>query len=355
MKINQLAIAEQLALSPATVSRAFQPGSRIKASTRARIFEAAARMGYRPNAKNIATASSSARPPVSRYIGVLVNSGEETNPNSDAVRVNYLHGLSEAARESGASLVVDYVPSPRSGTLLDKRQQPQALRDGILSGLIFVHRFTDHIVKEMAHMLPCVTITHEVADSRTDHIDSDAYSAMEAMIQHLVDLGHRSIGFAGYWPHITWSRLRHDAWMLAMARRGLSCAPKRVIASGMLEEKGVETRDEYEQMARACHERTEKDVTAWICSTDMLAYTLMSHFRHVGLRVPKEVSICGYDGRVPMLGMPAVTTTKVPFREMGVAALTLLLDRIQHLGAPHRRLLLNTELFIGASTGPVPR
>ena len=99
-------------------------------------------------------------------------------------------------------------------------------------------------------------------------------------------------------------------------------------------------------LARGC--------TAICCASDMMAIGAIRAARQQGLRVPEDVSVCGFDDSTLMGYIePPLTTVRQPVREMALVAVRSLLDEIRGVGAPHTELVFRPELVVRESTGPV--
>lgn len=103
------------------------------------------------------------------------------------------------------------------------------------------------------------------------------------------------------------------------------------------------------------HARTDAGVTAWVCSTDYAAYTVIEHLQRRGVRVPEDVSVTGFDGIVPPEGLPPVTTVQAPFREIGLAGCRRLLELVQTPFDPPQYTMLGGQLRPGQTVAPVAR
>ena len=98
----------------------------------------------------------------------------------------------------------------------------------------------------------------------------------------------------------------------------------------------------------------EDQVTAWVCAADHQAYQLAIDLPQRGLRVPDDVSITGFDGLDPAAGQKRITSMRVPHEQIGSAAVTRLVNRIQHPTAPRRKILVEAELVAGETIAKPP-
>ncbi|HUB24688.1 MAG TPA: LacI family DNA-binding transcriptional regulator [Tepidisphaeraceae bacterium] len=334
MRINQTEIARRLKLSTATVSKSLRNHPDINPTTRARVLDLAAQLDYQvrhdsrvDNRKNTGI----------RFVGVMAYGGIPDTP-ADHAALRYMAGLSEAAESNRVSLVVHHVFGD-SRKLLDEASQPAAMRQGILEGLILIHRFDAEVVRELSNRMPCVTLVHYVPGTRLDHVDADCLGAMTLAAGHLHSLGHRRIGFFGFQKQISHSLVRYAAYATTMLGMGLPF--EEAVESG-----GENLHGAIDRVAQ----RAREGVTAWMCGSDYAGYLLCQELSARGLRVPQDVSVTGFDGSPPPMGMTPLTTLRVPFQEMASVALNRLVNRIRHPGAPGRQILLECQLVPGGST-----
>lgn len=337
MRINQKEIASQLGLSGGTVSKSLRNHPGINPETRARVLEMAAQMGYRVRSD----ARVNRRENESMvWVGVLDATGiYEIQPTPSSRQ--YLSGLSRAAEQRNASIAVHLVPGDTRQLLLPSGQF-NALREGVLQGLVLLHAFAPEVVAYLSGLLPCISVVHRVYDLNLDHVDVDCEGAMFRMARHLYELGHRRIAFCGFCPYLSYSQTRYAAYVQAMNRLGLRVEPP------------VHGREEnnpqmIEQMLAMM--RRAEGITAWMTPNDNTAYNLLRSFMDAGIRVPQDVSVTGFDGAPPP-GLPQVTTSSVPFASMGEAAMQQILTRITDLQSPIRLILLDCPLVVGQTTAP---
>src|SRR5436305_6064723 len=151
---QQKAIADQLKLSAATVSRSLRNHPSINAETRARVLELAARLGYRiPTNSRRAPRSGSVE---MRFAGVLI-SKKFKNYLRDQSGTGYLVGLCEQAEALNLTLLVNYFDGS-STRFLEPSGQTPGMRDGSTRGLVLIHQFEPEVVCRLAERWPVVTI-----------------------------------------------------------------------------------------------------------------------------------------------------------------------------------------------------
>lgn len=279
--------------------------------------------------------------PQSRFVGVMFYDAEGGPPERDTSGRGFLTGLSEAAALHDTSLIVHRF-GPDSMQILDSARQPTALRDGLLEGLILVHRIDPQAVRELASRLPTVLLTHAVSNVRADLVDSDHAGAMGKLMDHLHKLGHRRIGFVGRFQSMPYSQARFGSFCQSLSRLNLELRPDWLL--------NVFSDYDFDRQAELAAEAVKAGVTAFMCANDHVGYEITRRLIDLGLRVPEDVSLTGFDAMEPILNCPPLTTVRVPFEEMGAAALMRLLARIQRPSLPALQNLFDCQLVVGQTT-----
>lgn len=339
-EVNQQTIADQLQLSRATVSRCFTNHPGINPATRAKVFQVAAELGYKHLEMRTVRDGKSAK----TSIGVLICVDEHEylrNPYQNPGE-QILEGVTEHAHLREARVEVHLV-DPRARSLAD----PSYVRLGDMrkawDGLLLVYPFPEPVIEELAPLLPVVSLVEQTDHASIDCVDVDHYKGISSAIEHLAGFGHRRIGFftRSYAVTASWSFRRYAAFMEQMARLRLPVRPKDVISvfpSPELESAGS---------VAAAVARTADGVTAWVCAADQQAYELMRGLRQAGLRVPRDVSVTGFDGIVPPKDCPPLSTVEIPFREIGATGTQRLIDRIRRRFASSQHVLVNCRFRAG--------
>lgn len=305
-RLSIIQIAEAAGVSPATVSRAFNRPNLLKPDTLARITEVARQHGFRPNRVGRSLRSGS-----TRTLGVLLPT--LANP----VFAECFEGAEQVARAAGYSVMLTataYDPARESAAM-------QNLIDHQVEGLILTvadaARSTLPQILEDAGM-PYVLAYNE--SSKHPYASVENRTAASDMVSHLAGLGHRRIAL------VTGPLTASDR-----ARRRLQGA--RAQARKL----GLEPVDHWTMPTHtgADAERLRELLqslpapTALFCSNDLLAASVVSALHTLGLQVPGDLSVCGFDGMAfGALMNPPLTTVRQPNEDIGRAACTNLLAQI---------------------------
>ncbi len=341
-------VAQVAGVSKASVSFAFNSPERLKAETADRIRSVAAEMGYRPNP--VARMLSARR---TMTIGVLT-----PQPLSQVFAnpffAHFAEGVSAVTEERGFGLLLI---SPLRGSLA--RALDHATVDGVVAlGLEETHPEIEAIRRAD---LPMVLVD---APAWPEHaaVEVDDEEGARAAAQHLVDLGHRRIlvisvegPVAGDGPSavpegqqdgVMARRLR--GYEAVLDRAGSHLGPESVVIAPASFEGGEAA------FLRAWEDGLRP--TAVLAMSDAIAIGVLQSSRHLRLRVPRDLSIVGFDDLpVGRFSDPPLTTVHQPVRRKGEEAARLLLEELEAKpGSPAQHRVLKTRLVVRRSTAVPP-
>jgi len=341
-EVTQEYIARKLDISRATVSRCFTNHPGINPGTRARVFQLAAEIGYvhlqmrRPRSASKAQGT--------KVFGLLICSAIEEYNRKDYQNPSeqILAGVTECAHLNSAEIEVHLI-DPKSCRLDHvefKRVQKLCNR---WDGLLLVYPFPDPILNDLAPKVPLVSLVEQFDHTGIDCVDVDHYKGISSVVEHLVEMGHKRIGFftRKYEVEASWSYRRYAAFMEAMVRMRLPVSSKDIVNMFPSREG-----DDASSIAYAA-KRTEDGVTAWVCAADHQAYELIHGLEKLGLSVPKKVSVTGFDGIESPKGARKLTTVVIPFREIGKTGTQRLCERTEKRFGSAQHVLIDCRLRLG--------
>jgi LacI family transcriptional regulator len=193
---------------------------------------------------------------------------------------------------------------------------------------------------------PVVAVDHNVASPSLPSVDSDNLSGAVAATDYLLELGHRRIGFLAGRPDLESARLRERGYRQALRRAGIK-VDRSLIGVG-----GYQP-DSAERAARILLDRPDRP-SAIFAANDVSAIATMAAARDMGLSIPEDLSVIGFDN-VPESALcePPLTTIEQPIRQMGYEAVGLLIDLIDRKAEPTEHRMLPTKLVVRRSCGAV--
>lgn len=184
-----------------------------------------------------------------------------------------------------------------------------------------------------------VRISPGTNHAMTSSVYMDDVQAADDMTTHLVNLGHRRIGFVIGHPNHMASDQRHFGYRKALDRAGIDYEPALVHPGEFDFASGMRAADAFLKLG--------KPPTAIFASNDDMAAGVLAHAHGLGLDVPQDLSVAGFDDtELASLVWPPLTTIRQPTRDLAYAAASLLFDKKG--GAIHSRL--QHELIVRAST-----
>jgi LacI family transcriptional regulator len=331
-KVTITAIAREAGVSVPTVSRVVNGRSDVAPETRARVEELLRQYGYRRR--------TSAPGERAALLDLVFN--DLDSPWA----VEIIRGVEEVAHAAGVGTVISAIHD-RAGAA---RQWMTNLRARASDGVILVTSVLEPVLHKELHRLgvPIVVVDPAGAPAlNAPTIGATNWAGGLAATEHLLELGHRRIGFIAGPPRLLCSRARLDGYRAALESAGMPVDEALTVPGDFYHESGFTGCDKLM--------RLPDPPTAVFAASDQMAMGAIEALRRRGLRVPQEVSVVGFDDLPEMRwSAPPLTTVRQPLAEMGkVAARTVLRQaRGKEIDSP--RVELATELVVRASTAPPP-
>jgi LacI family transcriptional regulator len=333
-------VAERAGVSIKTVSRVFnEPGS-VAESTRSRVEAAAEDLKFVPDQR--ARAMRSGR---SRVVGFLTDVIATTPYSVDLVR-----GAEDALAERGLSLLIGNTEN-RPGGL---PQIVRSFRGSRVEGVIFAsmfHREADDFGAAISG--PSVFVNCFTTLANVPTVLPDDEEGGHLVGRHLLELGHRRVAFLTLWPEIAAVPLRQAGLIRAFREAGVSF-PEDLVSAGQL---GLAPFDQAVAYSTARRLLDRKDrPTAVFCGNDEMALQVYNAASALGLRIPLDLSVVGFDDyRLFSEGLrPALTTVALSYRRMGQIAADLLFESIAGRPPPGEVIRVQGPLIVRHSTAPLP-
>lgn len=264
-------------------------------------------------------------------------------------------GVQAAARDTGAMVQIYDAHGNEAADL----QVIRRLADGPAQGAVIValHSagFTEALCELKLRDYPFVLVDQRLAGIDVSSVLADNRAGGAAIGQHLVGLGHRRIAFVGDLEADT-VRARLDGLRDAMGDARLPF--DRSLVFDLKPERRLEQRDWSQQVdahATALFARRRRPSAIFASCDGVARLVLASATRH-GLRVPRDLSLAGFDDDPLALQLqPTLTSVRQPFHDMGVAACRLLEARLADASSAAQHLVLPVSLMVRDSTGPAPK
>jgi len=324
-------VALRAGVSVTTVSHVVNDTRHVSAKGRERVELAIRELGYVPNAM-----ARSLKSNTTSTLGMLIPNS--SNPYfAEIVRI-----VEDRCFGAGYTLVLcntDDEPRRQSVYL-------QVLAERRIDGLIVVSTGDDDsLVTQLQGLrIPTVLVDREIADPTCDLVETAHMQGGLLAVRHLLSLGHKRIACLGGPEGLTPSEQRIEGWRMALAEAGTT--PN---ADALLWRGAFTSQSGYEAMHAIL--RTEHPPSAVFVCNDLMAIGALRAAHESGVHVPDELSIVGFDDiELSAYTSPPLTTVAQPKERIGALAVDMLLERVSGKRRDARKVVLQPELRVRAST-----
>jgi LacI family transcriptional regulator len=337
-------VAADAAVSLQTVSRVINDGANVTPEMKARVQASIDKLGYVPSIA--AQRMSGSR----SYLILALNDRDRTiadwtsRQGVDWVDQMLLGGMLKCA-ELGYRMMIELVDTHNDHVERELRATIAALQpDGVIltpphSDNVLITRLLDD------HHIPFARIG-SIKPGPGIRMTMDDDHAARLATQHLIELGHKRIGFVSGSGEYSLSQWRVDGWKAAMASAGLDT--RDLLAAGDFS---------FTSGERAAHYLLELDdpATAIIASNDQMALAALDVARDMELSVPDDLSIVSFDDTpIVHFAVPTLTAVDQPIAATASRAVELIIDAQRGNNLPDQPVVMPAALVRRQSTGPAP-
>ena len=322
-------IARELGISKSTVSKALNGAKDVSKAMRQTVLEKAVEMGY----------SRAARSAEMPRLAVFVINMEYTKPEDFGY--DLVMGFRQAAEPSGYQ--VELIPLTQQ-LQQDTHYDTYMVQNNYSGALLLGLSLLDPWMKDFETCkTPAILYDNHISTNpRVTHIGVDNAEGMDLAVQYLKALGHTKIGYLSSALQAYVYRQRHTAFFRAME------------ASGLHMDDSLSGNADFINECLSLHlpRILKAGCTAIVCSHDLLAHSVMVHCLEMGLRIPEDISILGFDD-IPMCRFtrPALTTIRQDRINIGKSAFYAMLNQLNNVHPSS--LLLHPELIERASCAAI--
>ena len=323
-------LAELAGISQMSASRAINDRHGVSEQTRDKVLRIAAEIGYVAN--RTAQKLSGGR---TRIVGLL------TPVRQDQFVSELIIGSGRAARKAGYEMLVYPVFDEERETHHNVLTLLQQFSDGLVA--ILPHDDAPYLKALNEADIPVVVVDQRGVFPQYPSVASDNYEGARLAVQHLVELGHTRIAFISGDERLTAAQDRARGFNDAMRQQGLRPEASLTAIGRFSQVMGFKAASHLLKLKRP--------PTAIFAANDLSAFGAIAAAHELGMRVPDDVSIIGFDD-VPMASQvyPPLTTIRQPLQQMGRSAVNILLARIAGIELPSDRITLPTDLILRNST-----
>ncbi|NDJ78594.1 MAG: LacI family transcriptional regulator [Chloroflexi bacterium] len=337
VKPSLQAIAEQVGVSTATVSRALNDRAGVHPDTRAEILRIARELGYTPSvaAKSLATART--------FTLGLVTYQQQPQPIS-SYHTHIVQGIDLEARQRGYHVITTFV----DGEMMSDALRMPIFTESRVDGLILVGPALEasFIIQLYTSHVPILLVDNLLSETNIDAIVCDNVGGTYEITQHLIDVHglHKLVFFSGPKDWFS-SRERRLGYEQALAEIGES--PRVIYMPDTTVNMGskalLQALDHY------------PDMQGIVAVNDATAVGAIRACKENGIDVPHQLAVVGFDNVAwGPLHEPPLTTVRMFKQELGIQAARHLIDMIERGPSPGFQLRLGTELIIRESCGCPP-
>lgn len=304
-------VAKLADTSIATVSRVMNDKGGYSEKTKKRVENAIKSLGYESNA-----IARSLKRNKTNTIGVLISNV------ASMISSKILNGIENYASNHNYSVLTSYSYSEPEKVM----RSLKTFQEQRVDGLIFVsdileEDYYDYIVKMN---IPMVMAANEDEKGRVSFVKVDDYKAVQDAVSYLIEMGHRKIGMiSGHPSEPIAGKVRIDGYKKALVDAGIKVDESKIIYRNDFNfESG---REIFEELVNQ-----HPDVTAIFAASDELAVGALNKAIELGIKIPEDLSLIGYDG-IPISTMvwPALTTVSQPLEKIGYEATRELIKKIE--------------------------
>lgn len=339
MGITIYDLAREAGVGIGTVSRCLNNHPSVSPKTRERVLAVAKRLSYQPHAHAQRLASRRANT-VSTIIPFFTN----------YFFIEVLQGVQDKAAEFGIDLILYGVNNPAEVEYYLRRSMHGGRVDGVMFFSMALPETYVHKFEEMK--LPLV-----VVDAYHDHFDSLLVKNKEGAMQatrHLLSLGHRNIAMINASLDTVPARERLEGYKAALEEANIPFRLDRVVIASNGKQDGFNRDAGYQSMKEILRRSFGRDrITAVFIASDVQAIGALEAARELGIRVPEDIAIVGFDD-IELANYAQLTTVRQPMHTMGTIALQMLVDRMKNPDAPPKLSTFLPELVVRKTCGAVP-
>ncbi len=329
-------IARRAGVSRTTASRVLNQRPNVRADVRRRVLDVIEETGYQPH--HVARSLAAQR---SQIIGLVLPRRADTL-FTDSYFPRLIQGVAQACNQHDYTLSLFLLQSAED----EEKLYPRIAAKGLLDGLIVqVGELSDQWITRLAGTeLPLVVAGRPAQAEALSYVDVDNVAGAYQATTHLIHRGYKRIGTITGALNTTSALDRKTGYRRALQEHGYTLDETLIIEGDFTETGG------YYTMQRMLRQRPD----AVFVASDTMALGALRAIHEVGLKVPKDVALVGFDDLPPALqANPPLTTIRQPITGFGAKAVEMLLDIIGNGPEPPRRVVFGVELVIRKSCGAV--
>lgn len=328
-KITIEQIAQLSGVSIATVSRIINNKDNVKKETKDRVLAIMDELDFKP--KSNSTLSN----PNSNVILMCVPDFQ--NPFNSPV----INGVQQAAYENG----YDVLLLQSKNYYTEEEDFKHILKDNSFAGILLLSSVSNNnILDELSLRCPVVMCSEYAENCGVSYVSIDDKNSAKTAVNYLISTGCKKIGFINCSKKFRYARHREDGFKQALYDSGLEFNQNWMA--------NVSSINYNLALSRATHILSLPDRPNGIfTSSDVFGLAVIKAAHNLGLRVPEDVSVVGFDNiDLSIISTPSLTTIEQPTYQLGYQSCELLLEKIKNPDTLDKQIILDTELIVRSST-----
>lgn len=332
-------------VSAATVSRALRHDTLIHPETRARVNEAALRLGYKSRARRPRRVVEDDTK--SRTLGLLLRHNSLDAARHDMNLMKMMSGIMGVTDSNRVLLQMHTIGRDEARSMvLDPSAVPPLAEPGVCQAFIVHGEQDERDIAFLAERAPVVSMGRVYRNLPVDAVVGDNVEGVREMVAHLVELGHRRLAWVGASLNASFMEARQSGFIQGCLQHGIDIGSGSFHNTELLREVNIHA-------PNGILETLGTGVTGFVCGSDGVANRLAQVLERVGRRVPEDVSVTGFDAINSRDYLHRFTSIDPHFVEIGQVAAQLALHRIVHASTQPCITSVRGELVRGETTAPV--
>lgn len=335
-RVTIVDVAREAGVAISTVSASLNGRDGVSAATRERVAGIAQRMGWVPSIRGRSLVSRRAW-----AVGLLLQRPASVL-EADPFFAGFLGGVETVLDAAGYALLLQMAAT--DDQMLNR--VPRWALGGAVDGIFLTDVQRDDprfgLVEELG--LPAVAVNATSPSSHISSVSQNHRDGLRQLVEHLIWLGHRSIAHVSGPGTFVHAIEREQVWRETLGRAGLAEGP--LVRGDFTSASGVRAADRLLGLA--------EPPTAVVCANDLTAVGFISRAAALGINLPEELSVTGFDGiQLASYTTPALTTVQTSPHELGRRAAEVLLNRIN--GHPAERVSIDPAQLVVRDSTVQPR
>ena len=321
-KVTIQQIAALANVSTATASRVLNQPLTVKQDTRERVFWAMRQLDYQPGQRHTPM--------------ILATFPTRVNPFYGPV----IQGMQDAAKKRNYHLFLQQLEM-----FQDRQSYDFLLDNSIFHGIILTHPVPGmDTIEALLNKHPLVMCSQYTEHEQVPYVAIDDYSASKHAVNYLISIGKKRIAMLNAPFDFSYARFREKGFTDALKEAGLPVFPELI-----LHVDDVDYSLAFSSMTTLLSESQKPD--AIFCVSDVFASAAIKAAEHVGLTVPQDIAVMGFDNvNLSSMTVPTISTVSQPMYQLGWQSCNLLMDQLNHIPIITRRVILSTDIIVRQST-----